>query len=386
VLGHDLRQIRRDLRLLLLARWELQGASSAVAVGFRFRRSIRLGPGVRLNLSKSGIGVSTGIRGLHYSVHSSGRRTLSTGIPGTGMSYVTTLSRGRSRSTTTTRRNTAQRPVAIAARPKASLFAPGYEKEFARGVDFYLKGDLANARASFKSAAAKDSSNRVIADDLLSGVLEIQAGSPSDAIPYLEKVVAARTPLPDELIGKYLADSPEIELHVTSLVSASMPWSSLLAALALAEAYQAVGRIDEAVGVLRQLSSARTEPALTLSLCELLAERGAWAELNELAASISNEDDVSLQTKLFQAQALEKQGLGEAAISVYNECLRSRRRDPALLKTARYARGRQLLALGQRKRAARDLGLVYAEDPAYADVASLVRESTANVAAGASVP
>jgi tetratricopeptide (TPR) repeat protein len=169
-------------------------------------------------------------------------------------------------------------------------------------------------------------------------------------------------------------------------VSASVPWSSLLAALALAEAYQAVGRVDEAIGVLQRLSSARTEPALTLSLCELLADRGAWAEVNELAAAISNDDDVSLQTKLFQAEALEKQGLGEAAVSIYNECLRSKKRDGSLLKGARYARGRQLLALGRRKSAARDLGLVYAEDPAYADVASLARAAGATEPAAAASP
>ena len=288
---------------------------------------------------------------------------------------MTTI-RSPSKSKRTPRRgNAAQRPITSTSRPKAGLFAPGYEKEFARAVDFYLNGDLTKARASFKAAATKDSSNRVIADDLLSGLLEIQAGSPGDAIPHLEKAVAARTPLPDELLKKYLADSPGIQLHLTKLVSAFVPWSSVLAALALAEAYQAVGRLDEAIGVLQQLSSVRAEPALTLSLCELLAERGAWTEVNELAAGVINEDDVSLQTKLFQAQALGKQGLGEAAITVYNECLRSKKRDGSLLKSARYGRGRQLLALGRHKPAARDLGLVYAEDPAYADVALLVREA-----------
>jgi tetratricopeptide (TPR) repeat protein len=280
--------------------------------------------------------------------------------------------------------NSAQRPIRKTTGPKAGFFAPGYEKEFAHAVDFYLKGDLTKARASFRAAAAKDTSNRVIADDLLSGLLELQAGSPAEAIPYLEKAVAGRTSLPDELLRKYLADVPGIELHLTKLVSAFVPWSSLLAALAVAEAYQAVGRLDEAIGVLQQLSSVRTEPALTLSLCELLADRGAWPEVNELAAGISNVDDVSLQTKLFQAQALEKQGLGEAAISVYNECLRSKKREGSLLKSARYGRGRQFLALGRRKQAARDLGLVYAEDPAYADVALLVRVAGATEAAAAS--
>ena len=41
----------------------------------RFRRSIKLGKGVRLNVSKSGFGLSAGVRGARCSVHSSGRRT-----------------------------------------------------------------------------------------------------------------------------------------------------------------------------------------------------------------------------------------------------------------------------------------------------------------------
>lgn len=35
-------------------------------MGFRFRKSINLGGGVRINLSKSGIGYSFGVPGLRY--------------------------------------------------------------------------------------------------------------------------------------------------------------------------------------------------------------------------------------------------------------------------------------------------------------------------------
>jgi Protein of unknown function (DUF4236) len=53
----------------------------------RFRRSVRLAPGVRLNFNKRSVGVSMGVRGARYSVNSDGRRTRSLGIPGTGLSY-----------------------------------------------------------------------------------------------------------------------------------------------------------------------------------------------------------------------------------------------------------------------------------------------------------
>jgi hypothetical protein len=53
----------------------------------RFRRSVKIAPGIRLNFNKRSVGISAGARGARYSVNSSGRRTKSVGIPGTGVSY-----------------------------------------------------------------------------------------------------------------------------------------------------------------------------------------------------------------------------------------------------------------------------------------------------------
>ena len=66
-------------------------------MGLRFRKSIRICKGMKLNFGKTGVGVSFGTRGLHYTVHSSGRRTASVGIPGTGISYVSSSGGGRSK-------------------------------------------------------------------------------------------------------------------------------------------------------------------------------------------------------------------------------------------------------------------------------------------------
>ena len=66
-------------------------------MGFRFRKSINVGGGSRVNLSKRGVGFSVGARGARYSVGPSGRKwTFS--IPGTGLSYQT-RARGRRRRT-----------------------------------------------------------------------------------------------------------------------------------------------------------------------------------------------------------------------------------------------------------------------------------------------
>jgi hypothetical protein len=57
------------------------------SMGFRFRRSVRILPGVKINLSGSGASVSLGGRGFHYTIGPKGTR-VTAGIPGTGMSWT----------------------------------------------------------------------------------------------------------------------------------------------------------------------------------------------------------------------------------------------------------------------------------------------------------
>lgn len=55
-------------------------------MGFRFRKSIKLFPGVRINLSKSGFSTSVGVPGATVNFSDKGTRT-TVGVPGTGISY-----------------------------------------------------------------------------------------------------------------------------------------------------------------------------------------------------------------------------------------------------------------------------------------------------------
>lgn len=57
-------------------------------MGFRFRKSFKIAPGVKLNLNKKSMGVTFGGKGVHYTINSSDKKTTSVGIPGTGMYYT----------------------------------------------------------------------------------------------------------------------------------------------------------------------------------------------------------------------------------------------------------------------------------------------------------
>jgi hypothetical protein len=98
------------------------------------RKSLKIAPGVRLNVSKSGVGASIGGRGGRYSVHSSGRHTVSAGsgiVP--GVYYQKSVGGSRSRSG-----GTRSRPPAQQAAPptpkKPGLFAPKGEKQLYKAV------------------------------------------------------------------------------------------------------------------------------------------------------------------------------------------------------------------------------------------------------------
>lgn len=73
--------------------WTFQAKRCEIgSMGLRIRRSIQLFPGLRLNLGKTGVGISAGVRGLRVGVDSRGRKYGSVGIPGTGISYRETES------------------------------------------------------------------------------------------------------------------------------------------------------------------------------------------------------------------------------------------------------------------------------------------------------
>lgn len=59
-------------------------------MSFRFRRRIKIAPGINLNLSKSGISTSAGPRGAKLNFGKRGKR-MSVGIPGTGIYYTKQL-------------------------------------------------------------------------------------------------------------------------------------------------------------------------------------------------------------------------------------------------------------------------------------------------------
>lgn len=64
-------------------------------MGVRFRKSINICKGAKVNIGKTGASLTLGTKGFHHTIHTSGKKTTSAGIPGTGLSYVSTSGIGK---------------------------------------------------------------------------------------------------------------------------------------------------------------------------------------------------------------------------------------------------------------------------------------------------
>lgn len=354
--------------------------------GIRFRRSLKIAPGIRLSVSKTGLGLSAGVRGARYSLHSSGRRTTSLGIPGTGLSYVESSSGGarqRSSRGSTSGAGRAERiyaggPQAAALLPGAGLFSGAAEKRYREGLVSYLSADRARAAAAFEASLAADARN--ISAHLLAAVsLDAETELPG-VIHHLETLITSQAPYPDRLLLKFLSPDTSqigIDVRITEHIAARVQFDRVGATLLLAEAYQQSDRLEEAVGLVQQLHDANpTDTAIRLSLADLLFSDDDFEGVVEAATSIGNDDDIGVGLLHLRAAALSALGHQTAAFDAFREALaKTANRDPSLLATVRYDRALAYEQAGQKGRARADLERLYAADPSYRDVRSRLAAS-----------
>jgi len=336
-------------------------------VGFRMYKSVRLGKGVRLNLSKTGVGMSVGGSGVRYSVHSSGRSTRTVGIPGSGISYRDTSSGSRSRTRSSPRRQAPTPPVVTF--PKAGLFAPKGEKAFVRGVTAYMHGDYQEALTLLQESKALDPGSSHVAEEYFAAFCMTALNDQEGAMRMLEEVLASDVPLPDRLMVKYGVGG-FAQVSVTPQVVAEVPQGSLAAGLLLAELYQASGKSEKAIEVLESLGSIAPNPFFALSLADLYEETERWDDVLRVTEQFtSNDDDPTCQLLVYRGKALREKGLGEAALEVLKQALKSKKRHQVILDQARFERALTYEALGKNGMARKDLERIYAANPGYADVA-----------------
>ncbi|MBM4421995.1 MAG: DUF4236 domain-containing protein [Chloroflexi bacterium] len=335
----------------------------------RFNKRVSLGKFLRLNISKSGVGLTVGPRGANVTVGPRGTHA-TVGLPGTGLSYTQKIADAK-----VGRFDSISAPPSTPHAPQhfrdPGPFAPDYEKELVAGLNDFYNGQADSALAHLLAAAPHEPAAAIFAAFVLAGRSEGRAR----AIELLEGVAQSDAKLPTVLMQKYLA-SATLPVAISPTVSADVPADGLAASLLLAELYQAEGQVDEAIALLDEINDLAQSPALTLSLCELLANKNMWDEIIALAKDTAATDDVTLETKVWYGRAMLEKGLPEAAASVFGEALKKKKGiSPPLLNEARYWRAAAYERLGKTAQASKEFQKLYADDPEFRDVARRVGDA-----------
>ena len=317
-------------------------------MGFRVQRSFRIAKGVRLNLSKSGLGVSFGVPGLRYSAHSSGRRTVTAGIPGSGVRYQQTLKRGPDRVPPTRESFAVGVPL-----PKPGLFAPKGEKRLVKAIQSEDPHGIAKIGDEFPEY-------RTIAH-ALAGYMLVNS-EPTEAKRLLGGVFASgRDPSAEDFAQKYVGGT-RVEIGIAQGVSAALPLDRDAVGLALAELNQRLGDPAAAAAIVEQL-----DPSMhaAVSLAELYTESDRHQDVIDLTDEMRNSDDATALLCVFRGEALHALGFHDAAIAAFKEALRSRSRAAEIRHLALSERARVYEAIGKRAMARKDLERILADDSTY---------------------
>jgi hypothetical protein len=331
-------------------------------MSFRYRKSISLGGGVRINLSKTGVGLSCGVPGLRYSVHSSGRRTRTVGIPGTGMYWRDDHRTHRTATATTTARTRPAPRQAGPTPPPKPLRQPNRPGLFAPRGDKQLFEAMELADAAAMDHVAWEQPELRLAAETLSGFHRVTS-DPTGARQLLGQVFASGSdPATDPFIEAYAGDPFHVKVQVVSGVVAELPIGREAVGLVLAELDHQAGDIGGAIAALEQLALDRH---VLVALADLYAAAGRDADVVRLTDGITNTDEVGALLCVVRGVALRHAGHTPAAREALTEAARVRSRDASIRLRAFLERGQCWLADGQRVRARQDFERVLAQDASF---------------------
>ena len=348
--------------------------------GLRYQKRIDIGQFFRLNISKTGVGLSIGLPGLRYSRGPSGTY-LTAGIPGTGLSYRVKLSDKKGFQYASLKRlkpgqrGKAEAAPASQAQPvevdKPGLFAPKWEKALFKGVEAYREGELEEAMAHLRTAAVDEEADLGAMILLAFLLAESEAAAEQEeAISLLERVVSSDAVFPTPMLERYMPGMT-VDIAITPYVAVSLPLTDGLAAtLLLVELYQEGEEVEKAIELLEELDEIiavgnenRHNQVLVLSLAELyLMTKNYQAIIDKVHLPETIDDDVRSGLAFFYARALQEQNLHSAAIQVFSQHLKRKKGLNAdLLQASRLWRAMSFLKTNQKSRARTELEKILAE-------------------------
>lgn len=333
-------------------------------MGFTYRKSFKVMPGVRMTVSPRGVSASAGVKGYRVTKTASGRVTRTASLPGTGLRHTKTVSSSPSRRAAASKASQPSRaaqPQQSAAPPKPGLLAPKWEKELFDAVSKQKWADLARIAHAHQEAAPVAVT--------LDGLLHLEESDLPRTVELLRWAWQYAGAVENhEFVRKYISSS-SITINVADGVSVTLPISRDAVGLALAEVEQALGNPAAAISIVEHLDPSHIA---AVSLCELYSEVGRYNEIIDVTNGIANEDDATALLLTFRGEAFREQGMNAAAREALREALKSSKREDAIRHRALIERASTYIAEGKKSQARTDLEKILAEDSNYEGIRGLI--------------
>ena len=284
-------------------------------MGFRYQKRIQILPGVRINLSKSGIGYSLGPRGFQYTKHGDGRRSRSFDLPG-GFSHRTYLKDNDDRNDDRNDRGQVKGNESsivddnalLSKTVKPGFMASDWEKDIFRNLD--NPAGLAQVAREHHD----EHGVRVLCASL-EGLWHFErcdggAGDPVRARELLgwAAVNGAGQLGAHSFVIKYL-ESRTWPVEVAGDVTMDLSLGQDVVLLAAAELHQVAGDVNVAVWLVEQ---AEPTSASALSLVELYSDNGRDQDVIDVTNELDVVDDATGFLITLRGRAFVRQGFFDA--------------------------------------------------------------------------
>ena len=335
-------------------------------MSLRFRRTLKIAPGIRLNFNKDSVGVSLGPRGAHYTMNSKGRRTISAGIPGSGLYSVETLNAGRR----TSRSDAAQQSVPENfVTPAPGLFAGKMERAFNRFLlDIYNHESQDSATEVVEKANALKQVHPALVAPL--DLISLLHAAPDDAFKdkiesWCEVLWNTRDQVfSNPLVEKYFTGiTPQV--HITKGITSNEIYNLQTLGFIYTEILQDAKKYDEALDVLHQMNP---DQIVAISIADLEITKGDFDAAIDTTEDIENVDDATAMLLILRGIAFREKGLNDASTECFKRALASKKRAEEMRHRAYFERAETYIRMGKKAMAIKDLERILVDDASYPGV------------------
>ena len=325
-------------------------------MGMRFRKSVNLGGGVRLNLNKKSVSVSAGAKGARVTVNSKGQRTSTVSAPGTGLSY-------RATSSTEGTARAGSSPTLTPQLATPGRFAPRAEKALYAAVQAGLGGAHPESWLTVFCEWSNDPKFGFAAQTLGGLIAFARQVDPIIARDLLDQSLHSRLdPAVDPFIVKYAS----FGLNVTA-VGREYPYllGRDLVAMAVTVLYERAGNHAQAALAADQLTPSPLHRVVQL---EHALELENYQRVLAMTDALPNHGELDAMALVLRGIALRDVGDSDAALTTFTAAKLTAAQDPEVRYRGLLERARIYAERGQVAKARKDLNTIVAWDSDYPGV------------------